>query len=51
MNNPILIISLAVVTLTIVLAYLVIERIAVSKAKDEHTHSAVTEDKPELRNG
>lgn len=43
MNNPLLIISLAIGTLTIVIAYLIIERIAVSKAKDEHTHSAVTE--------
>ena len=51
MGNSLLIISLAVGTMTIVIAYLVVERIGVSKAKDEHHHSAVTEGKPELRDG
>lgn len=51
MTNVILIPSLALMTLVIVIAYLIIDRIGVSKAKDEHTHSAVTEDKPGLRDG
>jgi len=51
MGNSLLIIALAVGTLTIVIAYLVIERIGVAKAKDEHHHSAATEGKPQLRDG
>jgi hypothetical protein len=51
MGNSLLIISLAVGTLTIVIAYLVIERIGVAKAKDEHHHSELTKRNPELRDG
>ncbi len=51
MGNSLLIISLAVMTLVIVICYLVIERVAVSKAQDEHHHSAITEGKPEQRDG
>ena len=51
MTNELLIPALAVSTLTIVIAYLVIERIGTSKAKDEHHHSAVTENQPNLRDG
>jgi hypothetical protein len=51
MSNEILIPALAVGTLTIVIAYLVIDRIGTAKAKDEHTHSAVTEKAPGLRDG
>ena len=51
MNNPLLIISLAMATLTIVIAYLVIERIGLSKAKDEHHHSEITKGAPNLRDG
>ena len=51
MGNSLLIISLAVITLTIVIGYLVIERIAVSKAKDEHHHSELTKREPAKRDG
>lgn len=51
MGNSLLIISLAVATLTIVVAYLVIERVAVSKAKDEHDHSELTKRDPDKRDG
>lgn len=51
MGNSLLIISLAVATLTIVVAYLIIERIAVSKAKDEHDHSELTRRDPAKRDG
>ena len=51
MNNSLLIISLAVATLTIVIAYLVIERINVAKAKDEHHHAEITKRDPALRDG
>ncbi len=51
MQNSLLIIALAVSTLTIVIAYLIIERVGLSKAKDEHHHSEVTKGSPELRNG
>ncbi len=45
------IIGLAVITMLIVIVYLVIDRINTSKAKDEHTHSAITEKKPSQRDG
>ncbi len=51
MSNPTLIISLALATLVIVIGYLIYQSFAVKKAKDEHHHSAVTEKKPELRDG
>ena len=51
MNNPLLIISLAMMTLVIVVFYLVVERIGLSKAKDEHHHSAITDGVPEQKNG
>ena len=51
MDNPTLIIGLAISTLLIVIVYLVIDRINTSKAKDEHTHSAMTEGKPSQRDG
>ncbi len=51
MNSSILIGALAIVTLTIVAVWLVIERIGTEKAKDEHHHSAMTENKPEQRDG
>ncbi len=51
MGNSLLIISLAVITLTIVVGYLIVERVGVAKAKDEHHHSALTENKPGLRDG
>lgn len=51
MGNSLLIICLAVMTLTIVIAYLIVERISVAKAKDTHEHSAMTEGKPSQRNG
>lgn len=51
MNNSVLIIGLAVITMVIVLVYLIIDRVNTSKAKDEHTHSAITEKKPQQRDG
>ena len=51
MSNSLLIICLAIATLAIVVAYLVIDRINTSKAKDEHTHSAMTKNNPTQRDG
>ena len=51
MNNSSLIISLALATLVIVVLYLVVQRFRVSKAKDEHHHSAITKGRPDQRNG
>ena len=51
MNNSTLIIGLAVITMVIVIVYVVIDRIGLEKEKKEHTHSAITEDKPSQRNG
>lgn len=45
MDNPSLIISLAVGTLVIVLVVLFYQRIRVSKAKDDHEGSAMTKDR------
>ena len=51
MNDMVWIGGLALITLVIVVTYLVIERIGLSKAKDEHHHSATTEKVPSQRNG
>ncbi len=51
MDNTTLVITLALSTLVIVVAYLVYQRFRVSKAKDDHEHSAITHGHPEQRNG
>ncbi len=51
MGNSLLIGSLALMTLTIVVFYLIVERIGLSNAKDKHTHSAITDGAPEQKNG
>lgn len=51
MSNSMLIIGLAVITMTIVIVYVIIDRIGTEKAKKEHTHSAITENKPSQRDG
>ena len=49
MDNPTLIIALAIATLLIVIVALVYQRLHVQKAKEEHHHSALTEGHPEQR--
>ena len=49
MDNSSLIISLALVTLILVVAVLLWQRYKVGKAKSEHHHSALTEGHPEQR--
>jgi flagellar basal body-associated protein FliL len=49
MDNSILIIALALVTLLIVVGVLVYQRFSVKKAQDEHHHSAMTRGHPEQR--
>ena len=47
MDNPTLIIALALATLLIVIGILVYQRMNVKKAQVEHHHSAVTKGHPE----
>lgn len=49
MDSSTLIITLAIVTLVLVLAYAAWQRAKVSKAKDTHEHSALTAGHPEQR--
>jgi hypothetical protein len=49
MNNPTLIIVLAVSTLVAVLVVLLYQRFRVSKAKDTNEHSAMTKNRPDQR--
>ncbi len=51
MHDAFIVFGLALITLAIVVTYLVIDRIGLEKAKSEHHHSAVTERKPEQRDG
>ena len=50
-GNSLLIGALALMTLTIVVFYLIVERIGLAKAKDEHHHSAITDGAPHQKNG
>lgn len=49
MDSSTLIISVVITTLLLVLCYAVWQRFKVSKAKDEHHHTALTEGHPEQR--
>ncbi len=49
MDNPTLIVTLAIGTLLIVIGFLIYQRMNVSKAQDEHHHSAITRGHPEQR--
>ena len=51
MDNPTLVITLAISTLVIVIGYLIYQRINVQKAETEHHHSEITRGHPEQRDG